>query len=1046
MTIQSPASQWRIQLHDLALDLRWSWRPEIRALFRAIDPDRALTGAEDPWTVLRLAPAERLERLAADPAFRSTLERLAAERAAYLVDGGWFERAHGPTAGPLVAYFTAEVGLDEALPLYSGGLGVLSGDHLKSASSLGVPLVGVSLLYAEGYFRQQLDASGWQREYYPPNRFDLLPIYEVRTDDGRPLTVEVPLPGRPLTLAVWQARIGRVNLYLLDANVPANSPADRGITAQLYGGDRETRLQQEMALGIGGWRALAALGIRPPVCHLNEGHAAFAVLERARSWMVEHGTSFDVARVATSTGNVFTTHTPVGAGFDAFDPEVVRRYLAPYATELGVSVDDVLDLGRTHPGDSTAPLEMAVLALRFAGSANGVSRLHGEVSRRLFEGLFPRLPEREIPIGAVTNGVHVATWVSDSMRELWHLCYGEACWDQPDTADWARLVDVNDEDLWAARNRERARLVGWARARLAHHLAQRGERPDLVRAAGSVLDPAVLTIGFARRFAEYKRPTLLLSQPDRLRRLLKDPAQPVQLVVAGKAHPRDDAGKALIAEIVRFAADRERRSQPLGARRLVGRGVRPRRRLGRGQSRGRPSGRCGGGRPTLRAARNGDRAGLLRSRRGGDPARVADPPSGIDDPPDAALQLEPHGEGIRRAALPAGRRARRDVGGRRRHGCCRHGRRAGPDPGRVVIAGDRRAEGWRARFQRACHRARSARTARTDRRGGAALSRAGGQRGARELEPGDAARQPEPGRLDRFQRAACRSLRAARRLHGARTAARGGRARAARPAPDHLAAMSAADAAGRPRLTVRVRSRWDDCDRYGHVNNAAFLALVRAAHDRAGLAAGELRALEITYRQPLLPETMVDVDVAVIDESTHRLRVGYALAVEGSPSAEVIALWHLGGSPITPELPPVDRDAGGLPFRFHQTVRSYELGPDGTVRPQVILQWLEHAVFRAATRAGWPRERMVAAGFLTFVIGHHLVRGEPAREGDELVVTSRLVDLRRVSGTWHHEIHGSDGSLIAADRARGAFLDLEGRIRPAPRELLDDLLAGEPPA
>ena len=538
-------------LRDLALDLRWSWRPEIRAFFRALDPD----GARDPWALFRLAPTKRVEGLLADTAFRASLERLAAERAAYLADGSWFERAHGHAGEPLVAYFSAEVGLDEALPLYSGGLGVLSGDHLKSASALGVPLVAVSLLYAEGYFRQQLDTSGFQREYYPANRFDLLPISEVRAADGRPLTVKVPLPGRPLTLAVWRAQVGRVNLYLLDANVAANSPADRGITAQLYGGDRETRLQQELALGIGGWRALIALGLRPPVCHLNEGHAAFAVLERARDWMAAHGTSFEVARVATSAGNVFTTHTPVGAGFDAFETELVRRSLAPYAAELGLSTEELLDLGRANPGDPSAPLEMAVLALRFAGSANGVSRLHGAVSRRLFGRLFPRWAEREVPIGSVTNGVHVATWVSDAMRELWQLCYGEACWDQPDTADWARLDDVPDDALWAARNRERAGLVAWARERLAHHLAQRGEPAERVAAAASALEPTALTVGFARRFAEYKRPTLLFSQPDRLRRLLTDPARPVQLVVAGKAHPRDEAGKALIAEVVRFADD-----------------------------------------------------------------------------------------------------------------------------------------------------------------------------------------------------------------------------------------------------------------------------------------------------------------------------------------------------------------------------------------------------------------------------------------------------------------------------------------------------------
>lgn len=541
-------------LHDLALDLRWSWRPDIRGLFLSMDPDR-LTDSAEPFAILRLLPRESLEALAADPSFRATVERLAAERATYLADGGWFEQVHGRATKPLVAYFSAEVGLDESLPLYSGGLGVLAGDHLKSASALGVPLVGVSLLYAEGYFRQQLDASGWQREYYPPNRFDLMPITQVRAADGRPLTVEVPLPGRPLTLAIWLAQIGRVRLYLLDANVPSNSPADRGITAQLYGGDRETRLQQEMALGIGGWRALAALDLRPPVCHLNEGHAAFAVLERARDWMARHGTSFEVARRATAAGNIFTTHTPVAAGFDVFEPDLARRYLTPYAAELRLSVDELLDLGRTQPGEASTPLEMAVLALRCAGSANGVSQLHGAISRRLLAGLFPRWPEREVPIGSVTNGIHVESWASDSMRKVWQSCYGEACWDRPDTGDWSRLADVSDETLWSARDRERVRLVGWVRERLGLHLAQLGAPPERVATAESVLDPEALTIGFARRFAEYKRPTLLLSQPDRLRLLLTDPQRPIQLVVAGKAHPQDDAGKALIADYIKFAAD-----------------------------------------------------------------------------------------------------------------------------------------------------------------------------------------------------------------------------------------------------------------------------------------------------------------------------------------------------------------------------------------------------------------------------------------------------------------------------------------------------------
>jgi starch phosphorylase len=545
---------------DLALDLRWSWRPEIRELFAHLASDDEAMPL-DPWRALRTATERRLSELSRDRAFLAELDRLVGERQAYLADGAWYEQTHGRATEPLVAYFSMEIGLDEALPLYSGGLGVLAGDHLKSASALGVPLVGVSLLYGEGYFRQQLDAAGWQREHYPANRLDLLPVAEVRGPDGRQLTVDVPFPGRAVRLAVWEVLVGRVRLYLLDANVAENSPADRGITAQLYGGDLETRLQQELVLGIGGWRALMALGLRPPVLHLNEGHAAFAVLERARAWMVEQGSTYEVARAATAAGNLFTTHTPVGAGFDVFPADLARRYLGSYAGELEVDVEALIDLGRPEAGDRGRPLEMAVLALRSSGAANGVSRLHGEVSRRLFAPLFPRRPLGEVPVGSVTNGVHVASWVSDEMRSLWQSCAGEGCWDRPDTADWGEIENVADETLWDARQRERRRLVEWARARLATHLGQRAASPERIAAAAETLDPAALTIGFARRFAEYKRPTLLFSQPDRLRRLLGDPDRPVQLVLAGKAHPRDDGGKALIEQVARFAEDPDVRSR-----------------------------------------------------------------------------------------------------------------------------------------------------------------------------------------------------------------------------------------------------------------------------------------------------------------------------------------------------------------------------------------------------------------------------------------------------------------------------------------------------
>jgi starch phosphorylase len=547
-------------LHDLALDLRWSWRPEIRRLFTQLQVDGE-TLHVDPWRALRTASEQRLSELSHDRPFLAELDRLSAERRAYLADGGRYARTHGRAAEPLAAYFSMEVGLHEALPLYSGGLGVLAGDHLKSASTLGVPLVAISLLYGEGYFRQQLDAAGWQREYYPTSRLDYLPIAEVHGSDGRRLTVEVPFPGRAVHLGVWEVRVGRARLYLLDSNVIHNSPADRAITERLYGGDQETRLQQELVLGIGGWRVLTALGLRPPVLHLNEGHAAFAVLERARAWMTDRNSAFDVAREATTGGNVFTTHTTVGAAFDAFPAELAGRYLGGYAAELGIDVEALLDLGRRVAGDPAAPFEMAVLALRGSGAANGVSRLHGEVSRRLFAPLFPGRPAEEVPIGSVTNGIHIESWVSNELRSIWESVAGEDCWERLGEARWDEILHVPGEALWAARQRERGRLVDWARTRLADHLAQRGASPDKVAGAADVLDPAVLTIGFARRFAEYKRPALLFSRPDRLRRLLRDPEHPIQLLVAGKAHPRDEGGKALIAQIVKFAEDPDVRSR-----------------------------------------------------------------------------------------------------------------------------------------------------------------------------------------------------------------------------------------------------------------------------------------------------------------------------------------------------------------------------------------------------------------------------------------------------------------------------------------------------
>ena len=437
------------RLRELALNLRWTWDRGARALFRRIYPELWDQIVDNPWLVLQSASPRRLQALTLDPEFLGLLDVEQARLQLYMAERGWFHQDHPEEGETVIAYFTAECGLTEAVPVYAGGLGILSGDHLKAASALGVPLVGVSLLYQQGYSRQMLDASGWQLDRFPANSFADMPLQVERNADGLPLTVSVPLPGRPLSLLVWRAQVGRVTLYLLDANIPINSPSDRGITGELYGGDREMRLQQEMALGIGGWRALTALGLRPQVCHLNEGHAAFALLERARSLMVEARCSFWEALAATAAGNVFTTHTPVPAGFDLFPPDMLARYFAPYAAELGISIGDLIGLGRIDPRNPGEPFNMAVLALRHVNSCNGVSKLHAEVSRRLFRGWFPRFPDREIPITAVTNGIHTASWSAECDEVMLLEPYlGPDAAEYPDRVDWDRVADIPDGTLW----------------------------------------------------------------------------------------------------------------------------------------------------------------------------------------------------------------------------------------------------------------------------------------------------------------------------------------------------------------------------------------------------------------------------------------------------------------------------------------------------------------------------------------------------------------------------------------------------------------------
>ena len=547
-------------LAELALDLRSSWNHATDHVWRQLDPVLwELT--HNPWVVLQTVSREKLQRVLAEPAFRKSVDGLVQARRDAAQAPAWFQQTHPQSALSCVAYFSMEFMLSEALPIYSGGLGNVAGDQLKAASDLGVPVVGVGLLYQQGYFRQVIDKDGAQQALFPYNDPGQLPITPLRQANGEWLRFEIALPGYSVWLRAWQVQVGRVKLYLLDSNDAANYPAHRGITSELYGGGPELRLKQEMLLGIGGWRLLAALGIQPEVCHLNEGHAALAVLERARSFMEETGRTFEVALTVTRTGNLFTTHTAVAAGFDRFAPALIEQYLGGYAEQkLRISLRDLLALGRSDSNDSSEPFNMAYLAIRGSGAVNGVSRLHGKVSRQLFEPLFARWPQDDIPIGHVTNGVHMPTWDSVEADDLWTQTCGKDRWlgtAQTLEEDFRR---VSDADLWRFRAAARRSLVEYARERLSRQLAGSGASPEEVRGAKHLFDPDALTLGFARRFATYKRPNLLLHDPERLLRLLDNEERPVQLIIAGKAHPADQAGQALIQEWIRFIRRPETRA------------------------------------------------------------------------------------------------------------------------------------------------------------------------------------------------------------------------------------------------------------------------------------------------------------------------------------------------------------------------------------------------------------------------------------------------------------------------------------------------------
>lgn len=540
-------------LRMLASNFRWTWHHPTREVFRAVDRMLWEEVEHNPLQFLAKVKRSRLEELAADSVFLAQLTASADDLQAYLTGPTWYSEQPGRDPSTCIAYFCAEFGISEALPIYSGGLGVLAGDHLKAASDLGLPLVGVGLLYSRGYFRQFLSPDGWQQEHYPHLDFYELPLQLVRQENGQPLRVEVEFPDRTVTCQIWRTEVGRVPLYLLDSNVLENAPHDQGITDTLYGGDDEMRIRQELILGVGGMRALTALGIEPTVCHMNEGHAAFMTVERIRQYMAKHGCDFRTARQVIVNGNVFTTHTPVPAGFDLFRIELLEPYTRRLVEGTGLSFSEFVSMGRLDPTNDAEAFNMAVLAMGNANFVNGVSVLHAEVTREMFHSRWPDFPEDEVPIEPVTNGIHTTTWTCARMTELFDTYLGRG-WrtDPANPASWQGIFNVPDAELWSIRDNQRGDLVRFVRRYMREASERRGMGRATFGQAESILDPRILTIGFARRFATYKRATLMLTDRERLKQMLFHAERPVQIVVAGKSHPRDDGGKRLIQELYNF--------------------------------------------------------------------------------------------------------------------------------------------------------------------------------------------------------------------------------------------------------------------------------------------------------------------------------------------------------------------------------------------------------------------------------------------------------------------------------------------------------------
>ena len=540
-------------LKDLAMNVWFSWNWEAVRLFIRLDHKLWEASYQNPVKMLGQLPQSVLDEAAQDESFVAELEKVYKNFCDYQKRRGWFERAYPDKKDFLVAYFCMEYGIDEGIPIYSGGLGILAGDTLKSSSDLGLPLVAVGLLYQKGYFQQRLNLDGWQQEYYPDNDWYNMPVTLEKDDQGKPRSIDVDLAGERVRAQIWRVQVGRTPLYLLDTNIPDNSQRNRGITGQLYGGDRDMRIRQEIVLGVGGYYALESMGLAPTVYHINEGHAAFLLLERIRRMVKDKGLSFETARELVWASSAFTTHTPVPAGNEVFDPELVKKYAGPTATDMGLSWQQFFELGKDTAGVSEA-FSLSALALRLSAWSNGVSALHGAVAREMWHHLWPDLLEAEVPVKSITNGIHTRSWISHDLGDLLDRYLGPKFYENPeDQKVWDNVNDIPDVELWRVHEQRRERLVFFVRKTLRSNLMRQGAGSAAVEIAEEVLDPSVLTIGFARRFATYKRSTLLVSDEERLVRILTNAERPVQIVFAGKAHPQDTEGKEMIKEIIHFA-------------------------------------------------------------------------------------------------------------------------------------------------------------------------------------------------------------------------------------------------------------------------------------------------------------------------------------------------------------------------------------------------------------------------------------------------------------------------------------------------------------